>query len=429
MSSSCDYIWTDDDPLLLEQNNFFRAVLNYSKPLQIMWTDPSCRMDAPHTHHKIYRAGTAFNMSAAAESTAIPWGIGSKCGAGTYKTVSQKPLAFNVRARVYYRRPGRDAARKALHSATSRLTKIVNESFVSANAWAAGYLVDMPSGVGDNYTTTYWSEGDWPDYCELLSNSIFTLVPGGDDYWDTRYLEAIMASSIPVVYSGAAYKQCESPADANFRSVGAPFMYVDSWDDFPRQLRDALALGADVLQEWQDNVTMWYSSYAVTIHSEIVRTQAEHVARSQNSDAATTICHDVAYTPERTAEIAVQKTNYAAKLQTALATRSGSAFAALMASKSGANATATSASYDDDPATGQICGSNLYDRCDGENHPSCTCRFGDDGDYYGGDTWCGFGECFSSECAVAQVQDFNCVWTSGGVDDDADDTADDALAR
>ena len=57
-----------------------------------------------------------------------------------------------------------------------------------------------------------------------------------------------MAGSIPVVFAGARYKQCDSPAENNFRSIGAPFLYVDSWEDFPAQLAEALALGVDALQ-------------------------------------------------------------------------------------------------------------------------------------------------------------------------------------
>ena len=57
-----------------------------------------------------------------------------------------------------------------------------------------------------------------------------------------------MAGSIPVVFAGARYKQCDSPAEHNFRSIGAPFLYVDSWDDFPAQLAEALSLGVEKLQ-------------------------------------------------------------------------------------------------------------------------------------------------------------------------------------
>ena len=66
-----------------------------------------------------------------------------------------------------------------------------------------------------------------------------------------------MAGSIPVVFSGDKYKLCDNPAENNFKSVGAPFLYVESWDEFPDKLSEALSLGVHKLQQWQDDLTTW----------------------------------------------------------------------------------------------------------------------------------------------------------------------------
>ena len=66
-----------------------------------------------------------------------------------------------------------------------------------------------------------------------------------------------MAGSIPVVFSGDKYKLCDNPAENNFKSVGAPFLYVESWDEFPAKLSEALALGVHKLQQWQDDLATW----------------------------------------------------------------------------------------------------------------------------------------------------------------------------
>ena len=155
---SCEYTWTETNPLMLWSFSYFRTILNYSKPLQILWTDASCRIDFDATtHHKIYRAGTSNNLSAAVGNLPMPWGLDTVCNDKATMRVVNKSLAFNVRAASMFRRPGRVDAAKALGRARSdgRLTSAINSSFLarSGRAWnGTGYLVDMPKMHGTNFS-------------------------------------------------------------------------------------------------------------------------------------------------------------------------------------------------------------------------------------------------------------------------------------
>ena len=155
---SCEYTWTETNPLMLWSFSYFRTILNYSKPLQILWTDASCRIDFDATtHHKIYRAGTSNNLSAAVGNLPMPWGLDTVCNDKATMRVVNKSLAFNVRAASMFRRPGRVDAAKALAHAKSdgRLTSAINSSFLarSGRAWnGTGYLVDMPKMHGTNFS-------------------------------------------------------------------------------------------------------------------------------------------------------------------------------------------------------------------------------------------------------------------------------------
>jgi hypothetical protein len=136
-ATTCDYIWSDTDPLLQTDQTHFRAVLNYSRPLQIFWTDSACRMSAPATHHKVYRAGTAHNLSAAAGNPPLPWGLSETCL--EKQATLNKSLAFNVRAEQYYRRPDRSAAAKVRtkKGPHARATVRISRKDLSARTWDA----------------------------------------------------------------------------------------------------------------------------------------------------------------------------------------------------------------------------------------------------------------------------------------------------
>ena len=162
------------------------------------------------------------------------------------------------------------------------LLATVRASFLGARAWnGEGLVVDTPAPGdapwsaenGGGWPVSYATAGDWA-YCDLLAASLFTLVPNGDAYWDSRLPEAVNAGSIPVVFAGDTYKGCDAPARHMLQETGAPFLYVDDWDEFPAKLAAALALGEDALQAWQDNVTAWCALGAPRARRDALRRRA-----------------------------------------------------------------------------------------------------------------------------------------------------------
>ena len=82
LDHTCQYTWSDADPLLLAESQATRAVLASSTPLQILWMDNHCRTTLPVTHHRVYLMGTPLPMAAAAGSVVIPFtGFNATCSA------------------------------------------------------------------------------------------------------------------------------------------------------------------------------------------------------------------------------------------------------------------------------------------------------------------------------------------------------------
>jgi hypothetical protein len=426
--ASCNYIYTESNPLFLSDFAYFRTVLNYSKPLQIFWNDASCRLEMEATtHHKIYRTGTPNNLTAAVGNLPVPWGLETYCNSDTgYQTkrIVNRSLAFNVRAATMFRRPNRVELARALTNAeeSGALRKAVATSYLGSSgaAWnGTGYLIDMPAMTKfENYS--YETESSWPDYCAMLESSIFTLIPGGDDYWDTRYAEAILAGSIPVVYSGARYKQCHKPADNNFKAVNAPFLYIDNWEEFPHHLEKAMALGLDGLQAWQDSLYAWYDDYTSSIHESITSTHATMMREYETDTFERTTCTNVEYVWDTTDQAALFMA-YQSKLASQLAGEK-----AEVARRRTAGLTDSSApgglslhqvhhglrndTFVKTDGNTSACGTGSeWKTCDDAYMSSCSCRYGDSDTFYGTDAWCDFGTCFSSDCVVHDVKNWSCA--------------------
>ena len=71
---TCNYQWTNENPLLLPSAYYIRAVLGYKQPLQILWSDAHCQMDVPATHHTMYRLGTPTGHATLQGKPPIPYG-------------------------------------------------------------------------------------------------------------------------------------------------------------------------------------------------------------------------------------------------------------------------------------------------------------------------------------------------------------------
>ena len=71
-------------------------------------------------------------------------------------------------------------------------------------------------------------------------------------------------------------------------------------------------------------------------------------------------------------------------------------------------------SYYDQPFSERTCAGGPFglgeQPCDSPSNPDCKCRYGSSQHHYGDDPYCAFGDCFSSDCAPADVKSFTCTF-------------------
>eukprot|EP00511_Aplanochytrium_stocchinoi_P006447 CAMPEP_0204825508 /NCGR_PEP_ID=MMETSP1346-20131115/3383_1 /ASSEMBLY_ACC=CAM_ASM_000771 /TAXON_ID=215587 /ORGANISM="Aplanochytrium stocchinoi, Strain GSBS06" /LENGTH=500 /DNA_ID=CAMNT_0051953159 /DNA_START=218 /DNA_END=1716 /DNA_ORIENTATION=- len=99
------------------------------------------------------------------------------------------------------------------------------------------------------------------EYRKILLKSKFTLCPQGHNPEAYRIYEACEAGSIPIVVLDDAYAAHECAN--SFRPLiesGAPFVFLNSWTDLLRFLRD-IENDQDRLHRMQADSMAWYSNY------------------------------------------------------------------------------------------------------------------------------------------------------------------------
>lgn len=95
-----------------------------------------------------------------------------------------------------------------------------------------------------------------PSFWEVLGNSRFTLCPAGDNWWSFRFLEAILAGSIPIVRSAEEAMGPEGRAMAD----RVPFKYYIFSNDTSFEY---------VYQpDWADENLYWFVHYFTFIHGD-----------------------------------------------------------------------------------------------------------------------------------------------------------------
>ena len=175
-------------------------------------------------------------------------------------------------------------------------------------------------------------------------------------------------------------------------------------------------------QAWQDNLAAWYDDYSAAAHGELSDTKARFAAAVEDVSYAPSTCVAEQYTADERAAFAARKDAYddalaarrareraaARAVKEAPASR-GERGGALLAAARGALSNNT---FVDGAGDVEACGSSEWATCDDAYIPSCTCRYGDDETHYGGDYWCDFGSCFSSDCVDHGVRNFSCSFTA-----------------
>ena len=123
-----------------------------------------------------------------------------------------------------------------------------------------------------------------PDvYQEILLDSIFTLSPSGHNPETFRLYEAAEAGSIPIVDNTNALNSeiaCNDPW-IPFIYSGAPFVWIQNWDNIESILQQLHAEGHAALEIRQRQLRSWYSHF---IHAGTLA--VESTIRAHETQAA-----------------------------------------------------------------------------------------------------------------------------------------------
>ena len=102
-------------------------------------------------------------------------------------------------------------------------------------------------------------------YLEGLASSIFTLCPCGKNPESYRIYEAILAGSIPIVHNSSIsannHTSCYQPYKF-LSDLGAPILFIQSWDELPALLKPYMALPS-LAYHHQQRLLSWYADVFV----------------------------------------------------------------------------------------------------------------------------------------------------------------------
>ena len=343
LDTMCVYQYTPD---VLLRSRLLRALFAYDKPLVLVLAgDSACRLETlPETHHRVVLANDGAPTTQKGADLWFPEGLEGLEAAADYTfwtpaaqeraealtdapqaALEARPFLFDTGVSVNGRMPSRQAL--------VRYLKAGGAEALGALADAAGLAVRFNSTVVDapyvdadghtRYSPAFTREhftgslplpgGDGGD-----GAAVFALAPAGDTWTSGRVLEAMLTGAIPVVDAtyrsdgGVSAKGCGDAAafwqfGQGTRMRGAPFVFVDAWDDLPAALAafgagDAAQLRtrlADV-QGYRDDLETY------------LRTSLVGLAEAQAAAPASTTCETVPLSAaDRRAQVADEADYYA----------------------------------------------------------------------------------------------------------------------